>query len=118
MSKYKDGDLQVWWVPQVPMTAFEWPVKDVASGVLLLDVLAEYDRFQYENNIKPDYSNAGGIRRWCENSDGEGTPGWEDWHDEKTGEDDPHEWLLQQAEDMRGVKKVIMDLDVMTCSRL
>ena len=94
MSKYKDGDLQVWWVPQVPMTAaFEWPVTDVASGVLLLDVLAEYDRFQYENNVTEDYCNAGGIRRWCENSDGEGTPSWEDWYDKETGEDDPHEWL-------------------------
>lgn len=97
MNEHKIGDLQVWWVPQVPMTAFEWPVKDVASGVLLLDVLAEYDRFQYENKVKPDYCNDGGILRWCEDSDGEGTPGWLDWYDEETGEDDPQEWLARKA---------------------
>jgi hypothetical protein len=57
----KEGDLQVWWVPQVPMTAFTVAVPDVATGRLICDVLANYDTFQFENNVKPDYCNAGGI---------------------------------------------------------
>ncbi len=91
------GDLQVWWVPQVPMQPFVWPVKDLQTGVVLLEALAEYDRFQYENNVKPDYCNAGGIRRWCANADGCGNPGWEDWYDDETGDDDPVEWLSMPA---------------------
>ena len=85
--------LQVWWVPQVPMKAFEVDVATVAEGVKVMDVLAKYDIFQFENNIKPDFCNAGGLRQWCDNSDGEGTPGWEDWYDDETGEDDPLAFL-------------------------
>lgn len=92
------GDLQVWWVPQVPMTAFEVDVDSVAEGVKLLDTLARYDQFQYEHHVKPDYCNAGGLRRWTDNCDGEGAPGWEDWMDDDTGEDDPRAWLRQQQE--------------------
>ena len=38
------------------------------------------------------HSNAGGLRRWCTDN-GDGVPGWEDWYDEETGEDDPAAWL-------------------------
>lgn len=89
----KPGDLQVWWVPQVPMKSFTVPVGSVFEGVKLLDVLAAYDLFQFENKVKPDYCNAGGLQRWCADSDGEGNPGWEDWYDEETGEDDPKVFL-------------------------
>ena len=95
----KPGDLQVWWVPQAPMKAFRVSVASVAMGVKLLETLADYDIFQFENNIKPDYCNAGGLVLWCADSDGEGTPGWEDWYDEETGEDDPEAWLMLRAED-------------------
>jgi hypothetical protein len=94
-SKYKDGDLQVWWIPQVPMKAFEFDVPTIEAGVMIMDALAEYDMFQFDNNVKPDYCNAGGIRRWCSNSDGEGTPGWEDWYDHETGEDNPRLFLAE-----------------------
>lgn len=67
-----EGDLRVWWVPQVPMPAFYVPVADVREGLLLLDALAEYDLFQFENRIKPDYSNAGGLEVF---EDGE----WHEW---------------------------------------
>ena len=86
------GDLQVWWIPQVPMEPFTVSVSSVAEGVRIMDILADYDMFQLAHNIKPDYSNAGGIRRWCAN-DGDGVPGWEDWFDEESGEDDQHEFL-------------------------
>lgn len=84
---------QVWWIPQIPMKAFEVEVSSVAEGAKLLEVLADYDIFQFENKIKPDYVNIGGLQCWCENSDGEGTPGWKDWYDEETGEDDPQAFV-------------------------
>lgn len=66
--------LRVWWIPQVPMKAFHYPVNSVKEGAILLDVLAKYDLFQYVNNVKPDYANAGGLQMW---EDGE----WVDWED-------------------------------------
>lgn len=93
MSERKVGDLQVWWVPQVPMKAFTVDVASVEDGVKIMDVLADYDIFQYENAVKPDFCNVGGINRWCEDSDGEGTPGWESWYDEESGDDDPVEFV-------------------------
>jgi hypothetical protein len=82
--------LKLWWVPQVPMKAFEVELSSLAEGVKLLDVLADYDLFQYENRVKPDYSNMGGIVML---EDGE----WVDWFDEATGEDDPKAYLALQA---------------------
>lgn len=67
-----EGDLKVWWVPQSPGKAFEWPVSDLASADMVLDILANYDDFQFGENIKGDYSNAGGLMIF---RDGE----WEDW---------------------------------------
>lgn len=91
----KAGDLQVWWVPQVPMKEFEVDVCSVEEGVKIMNTLADYDLFQFENKVKPDYCNAGGLRRWCDDSDGEGNPGWEGWFDEESGEDDPHVFLQE-----------------------
>lgn len=80
-----EGDLQVWWCPQVPMRSdFKVPVSSPEQGAFLLSVLAEYDAFQYLNKVKPDYSNAGGLSvfeggEWC------------DWQDPETFEEDPQE---------------------------
>lgn len=52
---------RVWWIPQVPMEPFHFTVPSYAAGLMLCDALGQYDAFQLENNIKPDYSNAGGI---------------------------------------------------------
>lgn len=93
----KVGDLQVWWIPQVPMKPFTVNVATVAEGVKIINTLAQYDMFQLENNIKPDYCNAGGLNHWSENCDGEFRAGWESWYDEDTGEDDPAEWLQAQV---------------------
>ncbi len=57
----QEGDLRVWWIPQVPMKAFRVDIETVEEGKKLLTVLADYDIFQFENHVKPDYSNAGGI---------------------------------------------------------
>lgn len=90
---HKEGDLTVWWVPQVPMQAFEAEVNSVEEGVKVLNVLARYDLFQLEHSVKPDFCNAGGLRRWCSDIDGTGMAGWEDWYDIETGEDDPEEFV-------------------------
>ena len=70
-----EGELKIWWVPQVPMKSFEVSVDSPEEGHKILTVLAAYDLFQYENNVKPDYSNAGGLVVF---DDGE----WCDWHGE------------------------------------
>ena len=82
LPKPKVGDLQVWWVPQIPMKSFTVPVKDVDQAIFLLDVLGKYDLFQYENHVKPDYSNVGGLSIYEADSDGEGGPGWVDWYND------------------------------------
>lgn len=87
--------LRVWWIPQVPMKAFYKPVENLVEAKLLLDTLAEYDLFQYDNNVKPDYCNAGGLQT-CE--DGE----WLDWFDDDAGQgiDD------YTLEELRGITSV------------
>lgn len=70
----KEGDLRVWWIPQVPGKPFKVPVKDIEQAKLLHNTLADYDRFQYDNRIKPDYANTGGLEVF---EDGE----WCEWHD-------------------------------------
>jgi hypothetical protein len=74
-----EGSLRVWWIPQIPMEAFHRTVSDPAQAVFLMDALAQYDFFQYENNVKPDYSNAGGLEIFL---DGE----WEEWYDDEGDE--------------------------------
>ena len=93
----KPGDLRVWWIPQVPMKSFYVEVATVAEGVKILDTLAAYDMFQYDNNIKPDYANAGGLDVWVTDA-GEGIPDWEDWYDEGSCTDDPREYLANQIQ--------------------
>ena len=46
------------------MRAFYVECPDLKSARLVDKTLAEYDQFQYDNNIKPDYSNAGGIEQF------------------------------------------------------
>jgi hypothetical protein len=71
MSDYKEGDMRVWWIPQIPMKPFLVRVDSLIEAKNLLEVLGRYDLFQLENNIKPDFSNAGGLEiftegDWCE----------------------------------------------------
>lgn len=92
------GQLKVWHIPQVPMKPFEVFVDSIEEGVKVMDILAQYDIFQFENKVKPDYCNANGLMIYTKNHDGEGNPGWEDWYDEETGED-PREYLERLAEE-------------------
>ena len=68
--------------PQVPCKAFHVDVNSIEEALKIMNVLAYYDLFQYNNRIKPDYANATTLDMWEENSDGEGNPGWCNWSDE------------------------------------
>lgn len=71
------GQLRVWWIPQLPMKAFHVDVDSPKEAKKILNVLADYDLFQYENKVKPDYSNIGGLQEW-----NEAEQDWWDWNDE------------------------------------
>ena len=68
------GALRVWWIPQVPMKSFQVNVANIEEAKLLLKTLADYDIFQFENHIKPDYCNSGGLSVWDGNE-------WAEWDD-------------------------------------
>lgn len=70
-----EGQMRIWWIPQVPGKSFLVPVTTIAEAKLILKTLADYDIFQLKNRIKPDYCNAGGL---CRFEDGE----WCDWYDD------------------------------------
>ncbi len=56
-----EGSLMVWWIPQVPMNGFLFPVENLREAKHIILCLGKYDLFQYENRIKGDYSNVGGL---------------------------------------------------------
>lgn len=67
--------LRVWWNPQAGSSCdtFYIPVESVEEGKKVMDLLAAYDMFQLQNNIKPNFCNVGGLQMLV---DGE----WEDWY--------------------------------------
>lgn len=69
-----ENKLRVWWMPQIPCNVFYVPVNTVEEGKRVLDTLAAYDLFQLENDIKPDFCNAGGLQIWDEEEQE-----WNDW---------------------------------------
>lgn len=91
--------LRVWWIPQVPGKPFHVSVDSPDEAAKLLTVLADYDIFQFENRIKPDYSNAGGLEEF-EDESGE----WCEWYDDDGNDIDAliHERLERSAEAQNG----------------
>lgn len=86
--------LRVWWIPQVPGKPFFIPVASVEQGVKIMDVLADYDKFQYDENIKPDYCNVGGLEQFdTEDKEDDPAGAWGSWCDEDSGEENPKVWL-------------------------
>lgn len=71
--------LRVWWIPQVPMQPFEAFTDSFVVAKSLLESLAQYDLFQFENRIKPDFCNTGGLSIWDESMNDEGDGKWTDW---------------------------------------
>lgn len=69
------GQLRVWHIPQVRGEPFYVTVRDVGEAKRVLSILADYDLFQLEHNIKPDYANAQGLEVF---EDGEWVEWWND----------------------------------------
>ncbi len=89
----KVGDLRVWWIPQVgaKIPTFRTPVKNLREAKLLLEVLANYDLYQLDNKIKPDFANVGGLEVYDNNVDGDGNTGWCSWYDENGNDEDDYD---------------------------
>lgn len=106
MNTPKKGELIVWWVPQIPMKAFKYPVSSPQEGFILLDALAKYDLFQYENRVKGDYCNAGGLSEFDPEyiDDEVEMDGWTEWYS-PMGED--IDFYLRQED---GLKQLEEDL--------
>ena len=90
----KKMKLRVWHNPQLGSgcPTFHVEVWTIREAVGILKALADYDNYQFENKIKPDFSNAQGLQSW--NTDNN----WEDWEidDEALGYyDEPEEYLEQ-----------------------
>lgn len=67
--------LRVWWIPQIGIeNIFYVSVNTPEDGKRLLDTLAAYDLFEFNNNVKPDYCNSGGLEMWDEDAQE-----WVDW---------------------------------------
>jgi len=62
-------------------SVFDFTVKNIDEAVLLLKALADYDSFQFQHRIKPDYCNAGGLLEWHDEPEVD-EAGWYDWYDE------------------------------------
>lgn len=78
----------------MPMKPFHVAVKSTQEAKLILDTLGRYDQFQLDNNIKPDYSNVGGLEVYVGTDvDYETTDGWEEWADEQGNNIDDTEVL-------------------------
>jgi len=71
------GDTRIWHIPQVPGEAFHIYVRQEdlpLAAARLVDALQLYDNFQYEQNVRPDFTNASGVETFV---DGE----WQEWYD-------------------------------------
>ncbi|MFV9079564.1 superinfection exclusion protein [Serratia fonticola] len=84
MSKFR-----VWHIPQIPGKPFLVEVPTVEEGVRLMNALADYDQFQLDHNIKPDYSNMNGLKMWDESLPD--IDKWVDWYNDEY--DDPREYI-------------------------
>lgn len=78
MSTPTEGDIRVWYIPQLPMEPYIVPVpsRDLAEAIRIQDAIVGLSIFEFEHNVKPDYSDATGIERYETNGDG----GF-DWYD-------------------------------------
>ena len=73
----RSTDVRVQHIPQVPGEPFIVHTMTTEQAEFIVDVLAEYDLFQFEQGIKPDYSNVSWIDVW----DGEAWEEYEDYGD-------------------------------------
>lgn len=100
--------LRVAHMPQVPCELFIVEVTDLNEAKRVSDMLANYDAFQYDNDIKPDYSNATFIEQFCDEEND-----WVSWSDDETGIDDIDQYFdhledIKEAESKHNLKQGII----------
>lgn len=85
--KNTDNKLRVVHIPQLRSVkkSFNVEVKDEEQANLVVNTLAGQHLWLLDNNIIHDYSNAIFVEMWDEDTDGNGTPGWMDYHNEYEG---------------------------------
>lgn len=79
--------LRVWHIPQLGIkdglggyAAFHVGVAGIDEAIDVINMLANYDLFQFNHKIKPDYANASGLEEYI---GGE----WQEWFELDTGDD-------------------------------
>lgn len=82
--------LRVWHIPQVPMEPFYVEVDSVDEALKIMRLLAEYDLFQYEHRVKPDYCSTQGLEEFDE-EDQE----WYEWDSDDYGDIHDYERSLE-----------------------
>ena len=72
--------LRIWHMPQIGVKdcTFNVNVKNVDEAAKLLNTLWDYDNFQFEKRLKPDFSNASGLE-YFDKEDKE----WQEYYDEE-----------------------------------
>ena len=83
--------LRICHFPQIPCNPFIIEVKDLHEAKKISDILANYDLFQYENKIRPDYANITIVEEWDEIEQE-----WLSWCDDETGIDDLEEYFKRE----------------------
>lgn len=73
--------LRVWHFSTLGAPVFHIPVSSVLEARKMLNLLAYYDAFMLQNELRGDYSNSGGLEVWNEED-----RDWEEWYSED-GED-------------------------------
>ena len=88
--------LRVWHNCQVgKVDNFYVEVENVEQAWKILNTLWDYDLFQYENNIKPDYCNVSGLEYFDEEEQD-----WCEWYDDDGYDIKEHfEYLDEESEE-------------------
>lgn len=92
----KTHDLRIWWIPQVPGKPFHIDVTSVEDAIRIVDIMAKYDKFQFDNKIKPDYFNIFGLEIYTGSE-------WEEWYNKE--DEDLVEIMCRQAHEEYTGKK-------------
>lgn len=78
MTEFRPAQFKIWYSHQIPGKSYEREVPDPVVGQQILDAIYDLALHQFDNNMIPDYCNAGGIVYLDEDGD------WSDY--------DPEEW--------------------------
>lgn len=57
-----EGDLEMWFIPDIPGKEFRWKVESGAEAEKLVEVLAAYNRYLHRRGLMDDYeADASGV---------------------------------------------------------